>query len=115
MEKNKGAYLGTEIEGIWWKRYTKDNLFARGNGEYWFDEKGLYFLRYFAKEPIFIPSGSIQEVKIGRWHSGRWAMGNPILKIIWVKDGINLSSGFIVSNKIEMSLEFKDSLLKTIK
>jgi hypothetical protein len=113
MEKTKGAYLGTEVGGKWWKRCAKDNLLVRGNGEYWFDDQGLYFLRYFTKEPIFIPSQAIKEVKIGRMHSGRWAMGIPILKILWTKEGVNLSSGFI--SKEEKAPTFKDNLLKVVK
>jgi hypothetical protein len=42
MDKNKGLYLGTEIDQKWWRRYTKEGLFLRGNGEYWYDDKGLY-------------------------------------------------------------------------
>ncbi|PIW87335.1 MAG: hypothetical protein COZ94_05705 [Nitrospirae bacterium CG_4_8_14_3_um_filter_41_47] len=50
MEKNKGLYLGTEINEKWYRRYTKDNLLMRGNGEYWYDDKGFYFLRYCCKK-----------------------------------------------------------------
>jgi hypothetical protein len=33
-EKALGIYFGTEINEKWWKRYTKDKLFMRGNGTY---------------------------------------------------------------------------------
>lgn len=113
MEKAKGAYLGTEVDGKWWKRFTKDNLLARGNGEYWFDDKGFSFLRYFTEKPIFIPAKDIKEVKVGRMHSGRWALGIPILKILWTKDGVNLSSGFI--SKETRILELQERLRNVIK
>ena len=32
MLKRVGAYLGTELDETWWKRYRKDGFFARGNG-----------------------------------------------------------------------------------
>jgi hypothetical protein len=95
--RRKGHYLGTEIDEKWWKRYRKDKLFARGNGEYWFDDTALYFRRYLTKHPIEIPFTRIIEVKIGKSHAGRWLPGSRVLKLIWEKDGMRLSSGFIVS------------------
>lgn len=110
MEKQKGLYLGTEINEKWWKRYAKDKFLSRGNGEFWRDENGFYFLRYLSKEPIFIPCGSILEIKTGKWHSGKWALGNLILKIIWRKDGLRLSSGFLVSKNKEEVIKLKQEL-----
>lgn len=92
-----GLYLGSEIDEKWWKRYTKDKLLARGNGKYWHDDKAFYFLRYLTKEPITLPFTNIVEFKTGKWHSGRWCFGYPVLKIIWLKDGLRLSSGFVMS------------------
>ena len=93
----KGHYLGTEIDEKWWKRYRKDKFFARGNGEYWFDDTALYFRRYLTKHPVEIPFSEVIEVKIGKSHAGRWLLGSRVLKLIWEKDGMKLSSGFIVS------------------
>ena len=95
--RRKGHYLGTEIDEKWWKRYRKDNLFARGNGEYWFDDTALYFRRYLTKHPIVIPFAQVIEMKIGKSHAGRWLLGSRVLKLIWEKDGMKLSSGFIVA------------------
>lgn len=115
MEKKTGHYLGTEIDEKWWKRYRKDRFFARGNGEYWHDEQGFYFLRYLTKEPLFIPFESILEIKSGKWHSGRWSAGVEILKIIWNKEGWRLSSGFRVSVKKEETDQLKEILKEKIK
>ena len=95
--RRKGHYLGTEIDEKWWKRYKKDKLFARGNGEYWFDGTALYFRRYLTKHPIVIPFAKIIEMKIGKSHAGRWLLGSRVLKLVWEKDGMKLSSGFIVA------------------
>ena len=95
--RHRGHYLGTEIDEKWWKRYRKDKFFARGNGEYWFDDIGFYFRRYLTKHPIEVPFAKIIEVKIGKSHAGRWLLGPRALKLIWEKDGMRLSSGFIVS------------------
>ena len=93
----KGHYLGTEIDEKWWKRYKKDKLFARGNGEFWFDETAFYFLRYLTKHPIQIPLRKIVRFEIGKTHAGRWLLRQWVLKLIWEKDGLILSSGFIVA------------------
>lgn len=115
MEKKKGLYLGTEIAEKWWRRYTKDNLLMRGNGDYWYDERGFYFLRDLTQEPIFIPYNVIQEIKLGTWHSGKWCLGNLVVKIVWKKDNVVLSSGFIISNKKEDKVNLKKILEDKIK
>ena len=109
-EKNYGLYLGTEINEQWWKRYKKDKLFMRGNGNYWYDDKGFYFLRFLTKTPIFIPFHKISQIKLGTWHSGRWAFGNLIMKLIWKTEDLVLSSGFIVSNTRKETEELKHLL-----
>jgi len=93
----KGHYLGTEIDEKWWKRYRKDKFFARGNGTYWFDDTTFYFHRYVTRHPLQIPFAKIMEVKMGNSHAGRWLIGSPVMKLIWEKDGIKLSSGFAVA------------------
>ncbi len=115
MSKYKGLYLGTEVDEKWWRRYTKDKMFMRGNGKYWHDDNGFYFLRYLTKTPIFIPFDKVKEIKSGQWHSGRWAYGNFILKIIWEKDNLRLSSGFIVSKYKEDALKLKEILTTKLK
>jgi len=95
MHKRVGAYLGTEIDETWWKRYRKDGFFARGKGEYWFEDEGLYFRRYLTKKPVAIPYAGIEKIQLGKWHAGQWRMGKSIVKIVWVKDGLRLSSGFV--------------------
>ena len=97
VNEKTGLYLGTEINEKWWKRYTKDRLLARGNGKYWYDDESFYFLRYLTKEPISILFKNIKEFKTGKWHSGKWCFGYPVLKIIWLKDRLKLSSGFLIS------------------
>ena len=110
MDKGKGLYLGTEIDEKWWKRYKKNKMFARGNGEYWFDEEGIYFRRYLTKTPIFIAYNDMQEIKLGKWHAGQWGMSIPIIKILWSRDGLNLSSGFILSKNKEDIMALKARL-----
>ncbi len=96
-EKRRGHYLGTEIEERWWRRYTGEGLLARGIGEYWFEGSSLYFLRYLTQEPIVMDLRKALEVKVGKWHSGRWAGGSPVVKIVWRRNDVRLSSGFVLS------------------
>ncbi len=95
--QHNGHYLGTVIDAKWWKRYKKHKLFARGNGRYWYDENSFYFLRYLTRQPIQIPLNKIVGFEIGKSHAGRWVFKQIVLKIIWEKDGMSLSSGFIVA------------------
>ena len=98
IEKRRGHYLGTEIDEKWWRRYCRDGLLARGNGEYWLDASALYFRRNLTKKPIVIPLCDVLDVKVGRWHSGRWAGGAPVVKILWKKADERLSSGFVLTS-----------------
>lgn len=95
--RKRGHYLGTEIGERWWRRSTKDGLFARGIGKFWIDASAMYFRRYLTGSPIVIPFGDMLEVKVGKWHSGRWAGGAPVIKVIWRKGDTRLSSGFVFS------------------
>ncbi len=97
MFKRRGSYFGTEIDEKWWRRYRKDGLFARGTGEYWFDDRRLCFRRYLTTTPIVIDFDKLVAIKTGRWHAGRWAGGALLIKFVWKKDGLLLSSGFLLS------------------
>ena len=109
-QRYKGSYLGTEIDGKFWKRYTKDGLFARGTGEFWFDKNYFYFLRYLTKEPVVIPYSEIDKIKIGRWHSGRWIFNHPILKIVWNKEKpLSICPGFYIPKNTYEVKEFIES------
>lgn len=72
-------------------------------------------MRYLTRNPIFIPFDKIIETKIGKWHGGKWIWGYPILKIIWMKDNLRLSSGFFVSKKEEDVVMLKNILDVRIK
>ena len=107
--KRKGQYFGTEIEEKWWRRYTKNKLFARGTGEYWYDKDSLDFRRYLTKTPIVFHFNDLTEIKTGCWHAGRWSGKQPIIKFIWNEDGKRLSSGFLLSgNRDETACMIKE-------
>ena len=106
LTKRKGHYLGTEIDETWWRRYRKEKFFARGNGEYWLDDDVLCFRRYLTKNPLKIWLKDIVDIKFGRWHAGRWCGRQEVVKIIWKKDGLLLSSGFVISKNKEDNLRF---------
>ena len=96
--KKTGHYLGTEINGKWWRRYRQEGFFARGNGEWRYDASAFYFEKYPGGGEIVIPWQTVTEIETGRWHAGRWTGGLPVVKICWQKGGQRLSSGFLLSN-----------------
>ena len=95
MEERRGHYLGTEIDGRWYKRYRQDGLFARGLGDYWIEGDVLRFRRYLTREPLSISLRRVQSVEIGNWHAGRWVGAKRAIKLIWDNQGKVLSSGFV--------------------
>lgn len=114
MEKRHGHYLGTEIDEKWWKRYKQDGLFARGNGEYWYDDEAFYFQKFATRGLITIPFTKITGFKFGSWHCGRWSWGQHIAKILWNHQGMVLGSGFVLSTTEFESPEIIDSLRELI-
>ena len=101
MDPKRGYYFGTEINGKWWRRYRRDGFFARGLGEYWYDEHEFHFRRYLSKGEILIEYSTVSEIRTGHWHAGRWGGGAPVIKFIWKKDNLTLSSGFLLCSDRE--------------
>jgi hypothetical protein len=97
MEDRHGHYLGTEIDGKWWKRYRGTGFFARGNGMYWLNDEALHFQKFLTSSRLRIPYEKMKAITVGTWHAGRWKMGRPIVKVIWEHKGQHLSSGFFIS------------------
>lgn len=86
IEKRRGHYLGTEIDGKWWRRYRKDGFLARGLGEYWIKNSFLYFHRYLTVAPIVIPLCDVSEH--GVEHGGTiLAVKSSLLRFAWVTVG----------------------------
>ena len=110
-----GKYFGTEIEGKWWKRYTKGKMLSRGNGTFLYDKQSISFLRKLTKTPISIDFEDILEIKSGKWHAGQWAAGRQVIKVIWKNNNQLLSSGFTISKTTEKSDEILSELINIIK
>lgn len=113
-DKKKGGYLGTEIDRKWWKRYKKDGLLARGNGEFWMDAEGMHFHRYMLNKDITIPWSAMTGFDLGKWHAGKWLMGYPVLKVLWEKDNQKLSSGFVLTKDWKEAQQFINDLQDNI-
>ncbi|HHX43304.1 MAG TPA: hypothetical protein GX714_04865 [Chloroflexi bacterium] len=97
MERRRGYYFGTVVNGAWWRRAYGDALFARGSGELWYDDEALFFRRYLTPTPLVIPFEQVTGLSIGRWHAGRWGLGRPVIKVHWRRGAQDLSSGFAVA------------------
>jgi hypothetical protein len=114
MDRRRGRYLGTEIDGKWWKRYMKDGLMMRGNGVHWYDRSTFWFLRYLSQDPIAIPFEKMTGVRVGTWHAGRWALGLPIIKFVWENQGQSLTSGFVLAYESQEALRILEELKQCI-
>ena len=110
MDKHPGSYLRTELDQHWCRRYVEDGFLARGAGEYWFEADSLCFQRFLTSKPLRIPCDHIRRTEIGTWHAGTWRLGVPIVKMIWEKDGHQLSAGIVVSRKTGPTQAFIDTL-----
>lgn len=97
MKPRRGHYLGTEIDGAWHKRYRKEGMFARGLGEYWIQGDELCFRRYLTKKALRIPLRKVTSIGIGKWHAGRWVGSKRAIKLVWEREGMQLSSGFVLT------------------
>jgi hypothetical protein len=108
IQTRRGHYMGTEIGEVWYRRYREDGFFARGNGEYYLTPDALHFRRYLTKQELIIPFDRVIEIKLGKWHSGQWAAFRTVIKLVWKRGDLVLSSGFILSRT-----EMETQALKT--
>lgn len=92
-----GKYFGTEINGKWWRRSTKNKMLARGNGKFSYDDVSIFFLRTLTKIPITIDLAHITGFSTGTWHGGQWGGGKTIIKVLWRDGKYELSSGFYIA------------------
>lgn len=95
--RRPGHYLGTVVDGRWWKRWRRDGLFARGNGEWWMEGRVLCFRRLWTRTPIRIELGRVVAVETGAWHAGKWAGGRTVIKLVWEDEGSRLTAGFVLA------------------
>jgi hypothetical protein len=114
VKREPGNYLGTSIDGKWWRRYTRRGWFARGNGHDWYDHEAFYFQRLLDREPVVLPLDEVDRIEVGRRHSGRWAGGRPVLKIGWREEGLALCSGFAVAVGEDEACRIRDELRRRV-
>jgi len=93
-----------------WRRSTSAGLPARGEGRLWTDGHGLWFRKHLVSDPIVIPWPLVENLEVGKWHSGRWAWGLPQIKVIWRRDGERLSSGFLAGSTRARGLAILETL-----
>jgi hypothetical protein len=114
MKRRRGHYLGTEVDGVWHKRYRNDGLFARGLGEYWIEGDVLRFRRYLTRTPLGIPLRRVEAVELGKWHAGRWVGGERAIKLNWAHQGLQLCSGFVFTRTgleaVKQAAELRDMI-----
>jgi len=113
-DRKKGNYLGTDIDGKWWKRHRADGMLSRGNGELWMDAEGIHFHRLLLKQDILIRWDAMTGFSLGKWHAGKWLAGYPVLKVHWEKDGTSLCSGFFLVKDWDEARQFVADLTAKI-
>lgn len=101
MLSGTGSYLGTEVDGKWYKRYGAEGFFARGSGQWWFEEGAFCFRRKLLKTPLRIEFSSVTGIRTGAWHAGKWVMREAVVKVDWDNGGHAMSSGFVFSRTHE--------------
>jgi hypothetical protein len=114
MQGRRGHYLGTEVEGAWYRRYRKRGWLARGLGEYWIEDETLHFRRYMTSTLLKIPLWQVKSVQLGSWHAGRWVAGKRAIKLVWQEQGTLLSSGFVLTRTAAAAVEQAEALRRLI-
>jgi hypothetical protein len=91
-------YLGTEIDGIWWKRYKGNGYLMRDWGSAGSSTGVLQIHRFLTRHPLCFPLKDLLEIKTGSsWHAGKWVGKARVVKLLWEKDDQLLVSGFLFS------------------
>jgi hypothetical protein len=52
----------------------------------------------------------VTDVQLGRSHAGRWAMGRPVLKVGFEREGLSLTAGFYLSSDWDEMQRLVDDL-----
>ena len=94
---SKATYLGTVVaDDPWYKGCLRAGFPSIGEGEFWLDPKGFYYLGKGGGAGVLISMDGILEVRLGRWHARSLRLKGNILKITWKKSGRTLVSGFVM-------------------
>ena len=112
-DRRPGRYLGTIVDGKWWKRYWKSGLFARGSGEWWLEGRTLCFRRLLSREPIRIDLDRVLVIETGTWHASKWAGGRSVVKLTWKQEDRRLTAGFVLTATAAESRAIMEDLALT--
>jgi len=82
MKPTMGMHLGTVVVAGGWRRAMGEGLLARGSGRLWTDEHGIWFHMRLTSDPLVIPYLLVEDLEVGRCHSGRWAWELPLIKVV---------------------------------
>ncbi|HDT15401.1 MAG TPA: hypothetical protein ENN55_04245 [Firmicutes bacterium] len=99
MKGRNGSYAGTEAGGKWYSSYTDENFGASFTGLFYADESIIYFKKENSERVLKIPLRSVRRIEKGKLHAGKWLFNSTIVKIVWEKNGMELSSGFVFSRR----------------
>jgi len=94
IQKKRAQYLGTRIAHKWWRRYCQGGFFIHGIGEYWIKDGSLFFKHRTRQEPISLPIRDIVGIILCSRKRRIWGDVVPVIKLVWRKDNVWLSSDF---------------------
>lgn len=69
------------------------------------DTTGIRFRRKLTQDPMVIAWNEISAAGLGKWQAGRWAMGHPLLRVDFARDGRALCAGFLLSRDWEKMVQ----------
>ncbi len=107
----RGYYLvtvrrGGTDEG---RRFFARGLIAHGFGRLYLTPRGLHFLRYLTRRPVFLPVADLRgfDVVVS---SRRRIRGRLALEVDWERDGQGLRSIFVLSGGVSATRRLADWL-----
>jgi hypothetical protein len=111
--RSKTYYFGSTVGNNFWRRFKDDEFKDRDYGELWLTRNGVHFRRYFQMDPFVIPVRSISQISYGFGHAGK-PSARMVMKIHWLKDGVELVSGFASIRNGQELLQW-EKLIKKVK
>lgn len=114
LEQGRGSYLGTVIEGKWWKPYFRDGMLCKAPGRWQLGADGLYFLRLFTRKPLFFPFAAMRGLTVSRSHAGNFVFKPVVISLDWVEGGRWLSSGLVLDRDPDRTLVIAEQIRSRI-
>jgi hypothetical protein len=88
-------------------RYFARGLICRGAGRLYLTPRGVHFLRFLTRRPVFIPTGSLRGLEV-RVSERRRIRGKLALEVDWERRGNPLRSVFVLKEGVSATRRVAD-------